>query len=98
MMFLMMCRRYQPFPQWTMNNRAREQLPPHVVGDPHQGHDAQHAAQCGDMDGDDENEGRDDQRAGQCLPRVKAHRGPSGWRAAFMMHGMRLFEPIWPVH
>ena len=42
---LVMGRGDQPAPGWALNQPARKQLPAHVIGDPHQGHDAQHHAQ-----------------------------------------------------
>jgi hypothetical protein len=69
-----------------------------MVGDPHQRHDREHTRKRAYMDGDEKHKYWNHNCAGQRLPWVKTHRGPCGWRAAFMMHGMRLFKPPWAVH
>src|SRR3546814_19860444 len=63
---------YQPFPCGSMNERAREHLPPHMSADAHHRHDRKHETEHPDMDRDEEDERWDDDRAGYRLQRVKA--------------------------
>ena len=69
-----------------------------MIGDAHDRHDAQHAAQCRDMDRDQEHECGDDYCPGQCLPGVKAHCGPGGGGAAGVVDGVGGAEPEGAVH
>src|SRR3546814_6227568 len=56
MMRLMMRCGYQPFPCGSMNERAREHLPPHMIADAHHRHDRKHETEHPDMDRDEEDE------------------------------------------
>ncbi len=98
MMLLMMRRRYQAFTEPSMNDSTRKYFPAHMIGDAHDRHYRQHQPQCADMDRDQKHQRRNDNRAGERLPWVKAHGRPSGWRAALMVDGMGRFEPPRPMH
>src|SRR3546814_19196469 len=78
MMRLMMRCGYQPFPCGSMNERAREHLPPHMIADAHHRHDRKHETAHPDMDRDEEDERGDDDRAGERLQGVKEERKSVG--------------------
>src|SRR3546814_20991742 len=82
MMRLMMRCGYQPFPCGSMNERAREHLPPHMIADAHHRHDRKHEPEHPDMDRDEEDDRGDDVRSGSRLQRMASHRLPGGRRAA----------------
>src|SRR3546814_9388184 len=98
MMRLMLRCGYQPFPCGSMNERAREHLPPHMIADAHHRHDRKHETEHPDMDRDEEDERGDDDRAGYRLQRVKAHRRPGGRRAARVVDRMGEPKQARPVH
>src|SRR3546814_12700023 len=81
MMRLMMRCGYKPFPCGSMNERAREHLPPHMIADAHHRNDRKHETEHPDMDRDEEDESGYDDRAAYRLQRVKAHCRPGGPRA-----------------
>src|SRR5690606_33834706 len=56
MMPLVMRCGYQPFPRRSMDQRAREHLPPHMIADAHHRHDREHEAEHRDVDGDQEHQ------------------------------------------
>ena len=87
-MLLVMRRGYQPAARGSMNKRAREHLPPHMIADPHDRHDREYEPQHRDMDRDQEDERGDDDRAGNGLQGMETHRRPRGRRAAFVMNRM----------
>ena len=87
-MFLMMGRRDDPLTHAPMHQRFGKHLPPHMVANPHEGHDGEDDRQGRHMNGNDEHKRRYNNRARHRLPRMKAHRRPGRWGAAVMMHGM----------
>jgi len=97
-MTLMVACGYQPAPQPGMNKCAGKQLPAHMIGHTHKGHDRKNQAEHPDMDRHQKNQRRNNDSAGDRLNRMKAHRSPCGWRAAGMVHGMRDPEQCRAVH
>lgn len=69
-----------------------------MVGDPHQCHDEQDETQSIIMNGNDKYDQGNENRPRNRLYRVKAHRGPCGWWAAFVVGAMRYFEPFGDMH
>jgi hypothetical protein len=69
-----------------------------MVGYAHNGHNRENDRQCAGMNRDEKDQRGDDDCAGHRLPRVKTHRSPRGWRAAFMMDGVGGLKPPGPVH
>lgn len=98
MMFLMMAGTYHKSAEPRLNKSAGKNFPPHMIGDPHEGHDRENQAQHRKMDRNGKDKRGDDQRAGERLDRMETHRRPSGGRAAGMVHGMGDAEQLWPVH
>jgi hypothetical protein len=81
-----------------MNEPFGKHFPAHMVAHAHDRHDAKHPCEHANMDGDEENEQRDDEGSGQRFGPVKAHRRPCGGRAAFVMHSVKDFEESRFVH
>ncbi len=84
----MMRRRDQPPTDWPRHHPARKHFPPHMVANPHNGHHREYKCQRSDMHRDHENERGNNHCAGERLPRVEAHRRPSGGRTAGVMNGV----------
>ena len=97
-MFLMMGRRDDPLTHAPMHHGFGKHLPPHMVANPHEGHDGEDDRQGRHMNGNNEHKRWNNNRARHGLPRMKAHRRPGRWRAAVMMHGMGNSEQPGLVH
>lgn len=98
MVNLMVAGCYHPIPYAGMNKPARKHLPAHMIGHAHHRHDGENNHQHADMNGDEKHQRRDNNRAGQRFDRVKAHRGPSRWRAAGMVDSMGQLKPARDMH
>ena len=82
----------------ALHPARREHFPTHVVGDTHHRGNRKNDAERRPVDGDDKGEGRNEQRARQRLPGMKAHRRPGGWRLRRVVDGMNGLEQPRPVH
>ena len=93
MMTFVMTGCYQPITQPGMNKCTGEHLPAHMIGDSHDRHDSQNRSKRRNMDWNDEYQQRNHNGSGYGFDRMKAHRGPGGWRSAGMMNRMGNPEP-----
>src|SRR4030095_4312903 len=68
---LVMARGDEPGACFAPDKAPGEELPAHMIGHPHQCHDAEDDEQGADMNGNGEDEGRNHDRAGQRFQRMK---------------------------
>ena len=96
-MLVVMAGSYQPSPCPSLDEAFWKQLPSHVIGNAHHGHDRQHHEQRAGMDGDGQHQYWNDDCARHGLDWMKAHRRPGTRRAAQVMDSVRQLEHARPV-
>ena len=88
MMAVMVTGGNEPRARPALDQEAGKQLPAHVIGNAHHGHDGQDQKQPPIMDRDQEDEQWDHKGPGDRFDGVEAHGCPGGRRPAGMMNSM----------
>lgn len=93
-----MCRGYQPIPRPPLNDAGRKHLPSHMIGHTHHRHYEQQRQNHAVIERQGENQCGDNEGPDQCLPRVEAHRRPSGGRSAGVVNRVKRAEQRRMMH